>query len=966
MVPTRNSIIVERLSSVFSTPENHEDLSKVCATISSDIFAGSTKLCEVVEQLGEFLTSTDVSLRENGVRSLSTIIQKLPPDFLTHQEVDLLTSFYCDRLKDHHSVIPSVILGILSIVQMKNLPVDAPGRLVHNLSQHVRCQSELQATRKNIYHIFQILLDRRIDVLTALGPDFVYIVISSMDGESDPRNLLLLFEILPKFIKEFPLGHLTEEMFEVIACYFPIDFTSREKEGKGITREDFARGLERCLSAIPSFSDFCIPLVLEKLGSSLKTAKLDSLSLLSTSCSTFGIDGLKNHLDEMWIPLRREVMPGIDEDVREKALQAITDVSRVLSEDPIVTEKFVGKILTDTKSFFCDVQLSLFWPAEKLLEAVARGGKEPCIQVLRTVIPLSLGQYSAKTSTADKIGLMETLNSFIRISGAHGFKISDVPELSWTDIPNLYLNELHKAESALKAKVLMGLAAQVSSLSEPHRQVLYERLCETIDAGGEDLKAAYCMVLSICGVKHCREVQMLLQERLIVNVNVSGKILENRLEAVSSVAKIPDLGPEILPSILGVAVSGDFESSSAALSCLQRLLLDDQGEYDLHNCLVHDCRAVERLVESVGDGNIERMRLVSNICCLIVRKLKPEAQEVVVGKHFSTLRSRISENIVLLEGIITPLAPEVIKTIPIDFLEQVFEISLKSPYEEYRLSACRLVATLVNKIREGETLGRHLNIFKEILTQILEGNDGDGKKRAAVMMLIWLTKGLILGGSRESQDFLDYLINVLKNEDVGEFTGEMFRVLIDREERTLTEENRCTVKIFYKQRVFQNVIQQNEAFEGTARQNYLIALSHLVQEIPIELMSLHLSKIVPALIISLSMESSQLLLSSLATLEQLLNTKHDIFIEQIQSLISNCLKLLNHPKMQIRIAALNCLYSYCSYPTMIINMYRNDVIDKLSETVDDKKRLVRRVAVKTRTEWFLVGAPGGPHEPPQE
>lgn len=57
-----------------------------------------------------------------------------------------------------------------------------------------------------------------------MGPDFLYCVISSVDGERDPNNLILLFRILPQFLKNFPLGHLAEETFDVIACYFPIDF----------------------------------------------------------------------------------------------------------------------------------------------------------------------------------------------------------------------------------------------------------------------------------------------------------------------------------------------------------------------------------------------------------------------------------------------------------------------------------------------------------------------------------------------------------------------------------------------------------------------------------------------------------------------------------------------------------------------------------------------------------------------
>lgn len=111
-------------------------------------------------------------------------------------------------------------------VRMKNLPTQAPVRLFTGIFQHIRCQSELQETRRNIYLIFQVLLQNRLDDLKSMGPDFVYGVISSMDGESDPRNLMLLFNILPLFIKEFPLGHLTEEMFEVVACYFPIDFNA--------------------------------------------------------------------------------------------------------------------------------------------------------------------------------------------------------------------------------------------------------------------------------------------------------------------------------------------------------------------------------------------------------------------------------------------------------------------------------------------------------------------------------------------------------------------------------------------------------------------------------------------------------------------------------------------------------------------------------------------------------------------
>lgn len=110
--------------------------------------------------------------------------------------------------------------------------------------------------------------------LKGLGSDFVFGFVQSMDGERDPRNLLLAFQIANiiiqrgydlgegtrrcthflsvvfsvsltfslRFLSTAPFKHdpfflppvnflssvsgkFTEELFEVTSCYFPIDFT---------------------------------------------------------------------------------------------------------------------------------------------------------------------------------------------------------------------------------------------------------------------------------------------------------------------------------------------------------------------------------------------------------------------------------------------------------------------------------------------------------------------------------------------------------------------------------------------------------------------------------------------------------------------------------------------------------------------------------------------------------------------
>lgn len=55
--------------------------------------------------------------------------------------------------------------------------------------------------------------------------DFVFGFIQAMDGEKDPRNLLVCFECLRVICQNLQLGPFVEETFEVFSCYFPIDFT---------------------------------------------------------------------------------------------------------------------------------------------------------------------------------------------------------------------------------------------------------------------------------------------------------------------------------------------------------------------------------------------------------------------------------------------------------------------------------------------------------------------------------------------------------------------------------------------------------------------------------------------------------------------------------------------------------------------------------------------------------------------
>lgn len=176
--------------------------------------------------------------------------------------------------------MPGTLAGILAIARMQCVPAGICTRILQAMFQHVACQSQLRDDRERIFAILQEFSLRHVQELTAMSSDFVYGVINAIDGERDPRILVRIFDFVPPFLKTYQLHHLVEEMFEVCACYFPVDFHPAPNDPEAITRDFLAEKLAACLCGSAEFADSCLTLLLEKMDSQLRVAKLDSLHLL--------------------------------------------------------------------------------------------------------------------------------------------------------------------------------------------------------------------------------------------------------------------------------------------------------------------------------------------------------------------------------------------------------------------------------------------------------------------------------------------------------------------------------------------------------------------------------------------------------------------------------------------------------------------------------------------------------------
>jgi DNA repair/transcription protein MET18/MMS19 len=980
-----------------------------CFDIAKGIQGQSADLLKLVEKLGPLLTDKKPELREKGIQILAEVLQKLPEDWLQKSEIHFMTTFFCDRLKDHNVVIPPVLQGILAIIQMHNLPQGAAARIVTSTFQHVHCQSHKQPDRSVIYKVLQACIQKCSEELKLLGPDFVFGVISTIDGERDPRNLLQLFGMLPHFIKTFPLGHLTEEMFDVVSCYFPVDFYSMPNTPNGITRDDLAAALLPCLIASPDFTEFCIPLLLEKLDSQLHVAKLDSLRVLQKCCQTFTVNGMAKFVYDVFHSLHREVVPGTDKEVCGEALASLKELVHMLSTAPSDEDQveFLRGTLENIISVACkdlrDVQLSLFLPTARMLLTVTRASPAACRQVVTVVVPLLLSQYHKGSSVEGKIVLLQTLTTFLAVCEEQLFTSTTTADLVpiCTDIHSVYISAAQHVRPEIRLEGIHGFLISARSLCCEARQQVYELLCTYVkheDSPQVRQEVTACL----------KELARLFPDEVMETVVLSklqwtkvpeagdatnAQLVPRCMAALCEMAVTEPFTTYVVPQILDF-ITGKFQADEcrAGISSFRILVEAPETGSKLHTYLCMQCGAVSRLVSWWLRGIQEDKHPqifhsedllvdIAKVVSTILRTQPTSVQSEVVAEFipcfldsglspedssFRPLEAssscHVTQCVMLLEALLSPLRQDVNNAYMSCLVKRLQTLAVCTPHPPTSRSAARFAATLINKAHDDDDLSLLLSDLLATLTDTIDRDDAPVIQATnAVSSFSWLTKALIMRGHRQVDTWIDKLVGMLSHGNLGTTVAEGFKLIMAQNEEYLNSDNYCNVRILYRQRFFQTVPKLVEHYHRAAdpvRCNFLIALAYMLQGVPRVILTVSLPELIPLLVESMEQREVVLLLSTLEILQDLMESKQPVLEEHIQTFLPRFLKLTRFPdSLKVRITALRCMLQLCNYPTVILLPYKQQTIHELGFCLDDPKRLVRQQAVSTRSCWFLIGAP---------
>ncbi|XP_043840486.1 MMS19 nucleotide excision repair protein homolog isoform X3 [Dromiciops gliroides] len=685
-----------------------------------------------------------------------------------------------------------------------------------------------------------------------------------MDGEKDPRNLLVAFRIVYDLIsKDYSLGPFVEELFEVTSCYFPVDFTPPPNDPHGIQREDLILSLRAVLASTPRFAEFLLPLLIEKVDSEMLSAKLDSLQTLNACCAVYGQKELKDFLPSLWASIRREVFQTASERVEAEGLAALHSLSSCLSRSVLeadtedLLDSFLSSILEDCRHHLCEPDMKLVWPSTKLLQAAAGASARACDRIAGTVIPLLLEQFNRHNQSSQRRTILEMLLGFLKLQQKWGNEDKDEIPLSGFKTALCSLVSLALADPSTQLQLvgiraLTVLGAQPGLLSAEDLELAIDHLyrlsfledsqsCVAAMGASGTLATLYPTVFISHLVPRLSEELHTGDTELAGGEGPSYQARRLRcLQALSAVSTHPSIVRETLPVLLQHlrrVHRGRADSSELIAVCRSLHLVAGQCQQEPESCWYFHQTAVPCLLalavqasmpekDLPNPGNLlleeEVLGAMVSVISTASTHLSPEqaAQSVtlIVPLFLDGDVSFLSENSFpskflpfqnssseqkRLVALLMAFVCSLPRNVEIPQLDRLMQELLTLSCHHDGLFSCTAASKCFAGLLNKHPAGQQLDEFLQKAMEKVEAGLSPGPYRPqAFTLLLWVTKALVLRYHPLSSSLTERLMGLLSDAELGPAAADGFSLLMADCPDVLHRAGHAEIRIMFRQRFF--------------------------------------------------------------------------------------------------------------------------------------------------------------------
>lgn len=577
-----------------------------------------------------------------------------------------------------------------------------------------------------------------------MGTDLVYGCINAIDGERDPRILLYIFDFVPQFLRNFPLGHLTEEMFEVCGCYFPVDFHPSPDDST-VTRDSLAVALGNCLTGHPDFFEYCVPLLLEKLDSQLVVAKLDSLRLLQLAGQRFRAADMEKEFPTIWLALHPEIIAAAGQSSKEIAgcaLGALQSIVRSASNSADGAANILITVFETIMGTLSNVLASQFDVSMLIAVSCARASKFSAVYVGGKVLPLLLAEVDAFAANATK-----TAAIYEHMTHAIGACITfeAVAELDAEVLAafnaKLIAGLSDDSNAVLLQASLLSLSKLGRALSASDRNVIFEHVNRLLVSGSSETAGQVNQLLVTLAETHADEVRVEIVDRWLAADVLTPSNATNIIETIAGLVRIEAFTESAVAFLLRNVFEQPLQPVCAvALDSLDRLM-GDMTE-PLFDYLYGQCSIADKLIDFMSrETNSDMLAKLSHCIRTVVRRLPVDEQTALIGRHLDGLRFDRNADVYLAVGLVSWASERV--DLGAAFQRLLNELTSLSMSDDQTLTeiCMQTMCSLVNKVTITPASDMALSSLFERLEMEMQLHT-----EITLRLLAWLAKGLLRRG----------------------------------------------------------------------------------------------------------------------------------------------------------------------------------------------------------------------------
>jgi len=993
-----------------------------------ELEAGHVKLVKFVTLLGDALTSNVVAQRRRGVQLLAEVVTALPHTFFLDTEIVLLLEFFCARLSDHHSIVPLCLAAIGKLIRLETVSSADIIRVVRTVFGDVIVQTLVQSDRRLVYEMFEYLLSDRLSDLQGIAAEFVCGFVQAVDSEKDPRNLLLSLRLVESVAKEFTLDStLAEQLFEVAACYYPIDFSPPAGLTSTVTREQLSTALLNAMTASPLFGPFCLPLLIEKLSSSVAGAKTDSYQTLIRCCDTFCQKDVDEHWTELWNCIKSDVFAQHPV-AQDEALHALSILVRCVSAPvdsndsaPEKCNKFVTAVFQDCGKYLYEAEQLICKQAGKLLSATCKSSLESYHSVLQLTVPVIVTEFYRNANSLPRQNLLDVLQGLL--VAASDLSISDYCRSPLADykeaVSHIFVSLLLSTDPALRCRAVNGIAKLIvmpSLLETPECNLLMQHVLNVLLSDSEssvvqesvanatlvafEQPAAVCdMFLPVLnrvlkgsreGVELGEHVDTVFIVQLLSSISIHSTVTVETVPLlfghISSLSQSDDCSLEVfhkccvcLTSVISV-MSNDccnFFVDWLAVRCVALTLhICTATQHTPHSHqLVSELSAVIRaIVQCCAAAERSLNAFVSSVLSVFLHgdviKYCEHADVVVANyKPLSNPDFAAEQvcSVAFLTAVVCSPAYDVIASSSQveELVNCLVDLILHCTNDVVYVCACKCLSGLINRLPANAFLDATLHSMLSAVQAEMcaKYTSKPSSKLNALTLCIWSTKALVLRNHAQQAVFLKFLIDALADSELASSTADGFQLILSDDveltDSIFTSSSGATRTMMFKQRFFTLslplLLADYRHSSNEMQHSYVLAILHLMQYVPKQVLVAEVSCLIPILLQSLNSDEPFILQTTVQKLTELIVDNSEIFQSYVDDVLPRVLGLTAYKlTMKVRIAAVRCTAEFSAMPVHLILPHRQKVLNQLGLVIDDHKRLVRQEAASARSRWFLI------------